>query len=70
MIIVELGNLRQHTLSRQALTGIDSKQVVPAIFGKGGGVNLVFRGQGMDRVQAGLVNPKIAKEIIRALQGR
>jgi hypothetical protein len=73
MIIVELGkegSLKQHTLARSALTGIDSKQVVPAIFGKGGGVNLVFRGQGMDRVQADLVNPGIAKEIVKTLQGR
>lgn len=73
MIIVELGkegSLRQHTLARAALTGIDSRQVVPAIFGKGGGVNLVFRGQGMDRVHADLVNPGEAKKIVKELQGQ
>jgi len=73
MIIVELGRegaLRQHTLARSALTGIDTKLVVPSLFGKGGGTNLIFRGQGADRVQADLVNPTIAREIVRTLQGR
>ena len=73
MIIVELGkkgSLRQHTLVRSALTGIDAKLAVPPFLGKGGGVNLVFRGQGADRIEASLVNPQIAKEIVALLQGR
>lgn len=72
-IIIELGkggNIRQQTLMRSAFTGVESKMGVPSIFGKGGGTNLIFHGQGTERLHAGLVNPGIAKEIVAFLQGR
>lgn len=38
-IRVELGQLKQQTLSRSALTGIDSQLAVPSVFGMGGGTS-------------------------------
>jgi len=69
-IRVELGGplSRQHTLYRSSLTGVDSKTAVPSLFGLGGGVNLVFHGQGAERLEADLVKPKMAQEIIGMLQ--
>jgi hypothetical protein len=69
-IRVELGGpmSRQQTLYRSMLTGVDSQVAVPAIFGLGGGVNLVFHGQGVERLHADLVKPKVAQEIVGMLQ--
>ena len=61
-------NINQQTIYRTSLTGIDSKMVLPAIFGMGGGTNLVFHGQGAERLHADLVKPKVAQEIISLLQ--
>lgn len=63
MIKVQLGDWREQSMQRSMLVGIDSKLVVPAVFGFGGGVDLVFRGQGTEVIEAGLVQPKIAKKI-------
>jgi len=69
-IRVELGGplSRQQTLYRSSLTGVDSRIAVPSLFGLGGGVNLVFHGQGAERLEADLVKPKMAQEIIGMLQ--
>ncbi len=69
-IRIYLGGLlaKQQTLYRQVLTGIDSRVAVPSIFGLGGGVNLVFHGQGVERLHADLVKPKVAQEIVGMLQ--
>lgn len=64
---VELLDLRQQTLSRASITGIDSKLAVPSIFGFGGGTNLIFHGQGGERLHVDLVRPKLAKQIVRML---
>lgn len=62
-IRIELGQLKQQSLLRSALTGIDAIMGAPSIFGMGGGTNLTFHGQGGDRLQADLVKPGIAQEI-------
>ncbi len=67
-IRVELGGLRQQTLYRSSLTGIDSRMGVPSVFGLGGGTDLIFHGQGDERLHANLVNPKVAREIMGMLQ--
>jgi len=68
-IRVELsGNLRQQTLYRSMLTGVDSKVAGFPLFGLGGGTNLVFHGQGLERLHADLVKPKMAQEIVGMLQ--
>ena len=69
-IRVQLGGpfSKQQTLYRSMLTGIDSQVAVPSVFGMGGGVNLVFHGQGIERLHASLVKPKVAQEIIDMLQ--
>ena len=68
-IRVELpGGIQQRTLYRSSLTGIDSKIAVFPIFGFGGGVNLVFHGQGAEWLEADLVKPKMAWEIVGLLQ--
>lgn len=69
-IRVELGGPfpKQQTLYRSSLTGIDSNVAVPSVFGLGGGVNLVFHGQGIERLHANLVKRKVAQEIVGMLQ--
>ncbi len=69
-IRIYLGGLlaKQQTLYRQVLTGIDSRVAVPSIFGFGGGVNLVFHGQDVERLHASMVKPKVAQEIVGMLQ--
>lgn len=70
-IIIELGkdgSVRQQTLLRSALTGVESKMGVISVFGMGGGTNLVFHGQGLERLHANLVKPSVAKEIVSLLQ--
>ena len=66
-IRVELFRLQSQTIARMALVGIDYKLAVPSLFGLGGGANLVFHGQGGERLHANLVKPKIAKQIMRML---
>ncbi|GHO88030.1 hypothetical protein [Dictyobacter formicarum] len=66
-IKIELGQLRQQTLARSALTGVDSSMGVPSVFGLGGGTNLVFHGQGAERLHADLVKPNVAREIVNLL---
>ncbi len=58
----------QQTVYRSALTGIDSRVVVPSIMGFGGGVNLVFYGSGVERLHANMVKPSVARVIIDMLQ--
>ncbi len=65
---IPLMGVNQQTIYRSALTGIDSKVAVPSVLGMGGGVNLVFHGQGVERLHANLVKPKVAQEIIGLLQ--
>jgi hypothetical protein len=65
---IPLLGTNQQTIYRSALTGIDSNVAVPSIFGMGGGVNLLFHGQGIERLHADLVKPKVAQEIIDMLQ--
>jgi hypothetical protein len=70
-IVVELRGFGQvfksQTLLRTSLTSIDSKLAVAPIFGMGGGVNLTFHGKGSELLQADLVPPKQAQEIIASL---
>ncbi len=70
-IVVELRGFGQafksQTLLRTSLTSIDSKLAVAPIFGMGGGVNLTFHGKGSELLQADLVPPKEAQEIIASL---
>lgn len=69
-IRVELGGpfSRQQTLYRSSFTGIDSQVGAPSLFGLGGGINLVFHGQGVERLHADMVKPKVAQEIVGMLQ--
>lgn len=62
-IIVELGNMKSETMLRSAFVGLESKMVVPAIFGFGGGVNLIFHSQGSQSLTAYLVSTKDAKKV-------
>lgn len=66
-IRVELGQLKQQSLSRSSLTGVDSNLAIPSLFGMGGGTNLTFHGQGGERLHADLVKPNIAREIVSLL---
>ena len=66
-IRIELGK-RQQTLYRSSLVGVDSQPGAPSFFGKGGGTNLIFRGQGLDVLKADLVKPSVAQEIVGMLQ--
>lgn len=63
IIKIQLGSLKEQTLNRSSLTGIDSKMAVPSVFGLGGGTNLVFHGQGDVQLHANFVKTKVAKEI-------
>ena len=65
-IIVQLGSLRSETMLRTALTNLESKVAVPPVFGKGGGTNLIFSGQGGTTLHADLVPPRDA-EMIQAM---
>ncbi len=69
-IELKLGGLqiKQQTLYRGSLVGIDSKLGAMSFFGLGGGINLVFRGQGADVLKADLVKPRVAQEILGMLQ--
>jgi hypothetical protein len=67
MITVGLGNVQSQSMPRSMLTSLDSKMVVPSIFGFGGGVNLVFHGQGTTTVLAGSVKMKDANAIKKLL---
>lgn len=69
-IIVELGQMQSETMARSSFVDLDSRQVVPAIFGLGGGVNLAFFGQGNKVIRANLVRPKDAKRVRAILTGR
>lgn len=68
-IRVELSGLmpKQQTLYRSSLTGVDSQMKVTSVFGMGGGVNLTFHGVGAERLEAHLVKPKVAAEIVGLL---
>lgn len=73
LIIIELGNggsIRQQTMFRSSLTGVDSRMGVVSIFGMGGGTNLTFRSQSGEILRADLVKPSVAKEIVSALRKR
>jgi len=61
-IRVELGTIKQQSLARSSLTGIDLLMAYPNIFGLGR-TNMVFHGQGTERLQANLVPTNIAREI-------
>ncbi len=69
-IIVELGNLQSQTMLRSAFVGMDSKQIVPSLFGMGGGVDLAFRGQGVSTVYASFVPPRAARKVQALLTSR
>jgi hypothetical protein len=73
-IVVELGsfmgNLRSETMMRSSFVDLDTKLAVPSLFGKGGGVNLTFHGQGNKVIHADLVKPDDAKRIQAILTGR
>src|SRR5260221_2316024 len=64
-IELKLGGLqiKQQTLYRSSLVGIDSKLRAMSFFGLGGGINLVFRAQGAGMLIAELVKPKEAQDI-------
>jgi hypothetical protein len=59
--------LQSQTMARASIASVDYKLAVSSLFGLGGGANLVFHGQGGERLHANLVNPKVAKQIIRLL---
>jgi len=61
--------LKSQTLLKSSLSSIDSKLAVAPLFGKGGGINLTFRGRGKELLTADLVPVKEAKEIIALLSG-
>jgi hypothetical protein len=70
-IAIELtafGNVvKSQTLLRTSLTSIDSKLVMPSLFGQGGGTNLAFHGKGRELLKAELVPPGKAQEILALL---
>lgn len=61
-IRVELGQIKQQTLARSSLTGVDMIMAYPNIFGLGR-TNIVFHGQGAERLQASMVPTNMAREI-------
>lgn len=67
LVRVELFQLKQESMARASIVAIDYKLVVPSLFGLGGGADLIFHGQGGERLHANLVKPKIAKQIMRML---
>ena len=67
LIRVKLGGMRQQTMNRSALTGVDSKLVALSFFGLGGGTTLTFHGQGGEVLRASLVKTKVAKQILQLL---
>ncbi len=68
-IRVELAQLRQQTLYRQSLTGVDLKVTVQPIklLGMKGAATLVFHG-GMEVFRVDMVSLPIAREIVGLLQ--
>ena len=70
-IVIELNGFgrtyKSQTLLRSSLASVESKVAVMSVFGKGGGVNLTFYGQGGELLNATLVPPKEAKEIVALL---
>lgn len=67
MIRVQLGGLQSQSMARSSLVGVDYKLAVPSIFGLGGGADLIFHGKGGERLHAGLVKIKVAKQIMQLL---
>jgi hypothetical protein len=66
-IRVELGQLKQQSMLRDSVTGVDSAMATPSLFGIGGTTNLIFHGTGGERLHAGFVKTNIAKEIVSLL---
>ncbi len=55
-------------LSRRDITNHRTRQQAPSFFGLGGGVELTIQERGGNTLQAQMVNPKAAREIIEALK--
>jgi hypothetical protein len=70
-IMIELSGFgrtfKSQILLRSSLASVESKVAVMSLFGMGGGVNLIFYGKGGEVLNANLVSPKDAKEIITLL---
>lgn len=73
-IIIELGkggSIRQQTLAKSACTGVESKRTMMPFFGLTKGAStLIFHGQGLERLQADMVETPTANAIVALLQGR
>jgi len=62
---------RTDTIFRSSLVGIDKRDVVPAVFGHGGGSTMKFLDSGGQTLDAGLVAPmKDVVKIEKLLTGR
>jgi hypothetical protein len=59
---------KHYTILRSQLTGIESKVVAPSFKGKGGTMNLVFHGAGLELIKATLVKGDVARQILSMLQ--
>lgn len=66
-ITLEFGSFRSRSLLRSSLSSVETKRGVPSVFGLGGGTHLIFHGKGGERIDAGMVKPKLAQEIVAAL---
>jgi len=58
---------RQQAMPRSMLTAVAHELKWPSIFGLGGAATLIFHGQGGASIQADLVPPKKAQEVLRLL---
>lgn len=67
-IIVERGSLTSASMPRAAFTGLDARMTL-WFFGWTR-YNLVFRGQGSERIKAGNVSKSTVKAVQRLLTGR
>ena len=62
-IWIERGRLKQQSLARSSLTGIDSTVSIPPLLGYGGATDLVFHGQGGERLEASMMTTSKAQEV-------
>jgi hypothetical protein len=73
-IIIELRGFgtefQSRNLARSSFSSLDSKMVIPSLFGLGGGTNLVFHGRGGEMLRADLVPRKAARKVAALLMGR
>jgi len=67
LIKVKFGDISEQTMLRSSLVGIDSKVTFRSLLGKPRAMRLIFRGQGTESIEVGMVPVEAAKQIVALL---